>query len=576
MATQLSRRTIASLSAVVVVVAVITLGIVPNAFAVALDDAAQLAGGLVATLTCWYTGRRRSGPERRWRVLMAAGMACWSGGVLFWGLYRSVLHIPLPSPSFADVGFFLFPVFAVPALRSLVTSTSRRSKFSSAHAWITSLLDGMVVVGSLFVLSWATVLGQVARSGETDSLQFMLALMYPVTDLVLVAMVGLLAVVPRILRRYRTQLVLLGAGLVSLSVSDSLYAYLVATGAEEMPLVADAGFIAGPILIALAASAPSLEQRSSGTFAARTAERRLRGWSASDRTQLLVPYALMVVIAVAVAAQWIATGSVDPVVLVLFFTVVVLSLVRQVLTLLQNDALLRELSAAQTELSYRAHHDGLTGLLNRSAFDDHLASAIDRHNRLGEVGVLLLIDLDDFKAINDRLGHGAGDRSLKTLSRRLTESVNGAGNGGIVARFGGDEFTVLIPAGIDAGCRTAKSIVDTLRLPQEIEGHTVSIGASVGVVELDTFEKAVTADTLLRNADRAMYEAKKNGKAGVFAYDSDGSLRMVYNLGERSAPFAWWGEERTRRERHGKRGITPNIVAGEPDPARLIAPPTRT
>lgn len=576
MATSLSRRTIASLSAVVVVVAVITLGVVPKSFAVALDDFAQLAGGVAATATCWYTARRRTGAERRWRVLMAAGMASWSGGILFWGLYRSVLHVPLPSPSLADIGFFLFPVFAVPALLSVVTRPVRRSRLGNTHAWVTSLLDGMVVVGSLFVLSWATVLGQIARSDEADSLKFMLALMYPVTDLVLVIMVGLLAVVPRILRRYRMQLVLLAAGLVSLSVSDSLYAYLVAAGAEEMPLIADAGFIAGPILIALAASAPSVHGPSNDARTDSGTSRPLRGWSASDRSQLLVPYALMAVIGVAVAAQWIASGSVDPVVLVLFFTVVVLSLVRQVLTLLQNDALLRELSAAQSELSYRAHHDGLTGLLNRSAFDEHLGNAIDRHNRLGEVGVLLLIDLDDFKAINDRLGHGAGDRSLKTLSRRLTESVTDGGNGGIIARFGGDEFTVLIPAGIDAGCRTARAIVDALRLPQDIEGHNVSIGASVGVVELDVFEKSVTADTLLRNADRAMYEAKKNGKAGVFAYDSDGSLRLVYNLGERSAPFAWWGDERTGYGRQDKRGINPNMVAGEPDPARLIAPPTRT
>lgn len=589
MTTSLSRRAAVSLGTVVLVVALASSGILPKNISVMLDDAAQLVGGLAATVACWVTAYRRSGSERRWRALMAAGMACWTGGMLIWALYRSVLDTPLPSPSYADFGFFLFPIFAVPALLAIIGQSPRRKIGGATYAWTTSLLDGMVIVGSLFVLSWSTVLGQVARSNESDSLRFLVALMYPVTDLVLVIMVGLLAVVPRIVRKYRTQLALLAAGLVCLAASDSLYAYLVAHGADEMPLVADAGFIAGPVLIALAATAPPIEVRRRRSAIDTSSLRTARSWPdrlASDRTQLLVPYALMALVGVVVGVQWIVNGTLDPVVLGLFFTVVVLSVIRQILTLIQNDALLRRLSETQSELSYRAHHDGLTGLLNRSAFDEHLGHAIELHNSEGRLGVLLLIDLDDFKAINDRLGHGAGDRSLKTLSKRLTASVDEGGNGGIVARFGGDEFTVLIPAGIDAGCSTAKSIVDTLRIPQDLEGHSVSIGASVGVVELEVFGGDVTADVLLRNADRAMYEAKKNGKAGVFAYDSDGTLRMVYNLSERSAPFDWWSNGRTAGTApdqaaetapdQGSRGINPNIVAGEPDPARLIAPPTRT
>ncbi|SNS22677.1 GGDEF domain-containing protein [Rhodococcoides kyotonense] len=570
----LGRRIVASLSAVVLVVVVVTSGLLSYPASVALDDAAQLVAGLAATVTCTYTGRRRRGSQRRWRLLMAAGMACWTAGMVVWATYRSILDTPLPSPSFADFGFFLFPVFAVPALLAVLGRTPRRTAIDSNHAWATSLLDGTVIVGSLFVLSWSTVLGQVARQDESDSLQFLVALMYPVTDLVLVVLVALLAVVPRILRRYRSQLALLGCGLVSLAVSDSVYAYLVAVGADSMPLLADAGFIAGPVLIALAATTPAV----GASFVDQGTVVGSHSWPdrlASDRTQLLVPYALLATIGVVVAVQWIAGGGVDPVVLALFFVVVVLAIVRQVVTLLQNDTLLRKLSDAQTELLHRAHHDGLTGLLNRSAFDDHLARALERRTTHGQVGVLLLVDLDDFKGINDRLGHAAGDRSLQTLSRRLVDTVEVSHERGIVARFGGDEFTVLIPAGIDDGCAVAKAIVDAIRAPQAIEGRSVSIGASVGVVELDVFEHDVTADTLLRSADRAMYEAKKNGKAGVFAYDSDGTLRMVYNLSNTGAPFDWWGTRRTGQPGQGSRGINPNIVAGEPDPARLIGPPTR-
>ncbi|MDJ0362070.1 GGDEF domain-containing protein [Rhodococcus sp. H29-C3] len=604
------RRTAACLGVVAVVVGIVSTGILPKQLSVVLDDLAQLICGVAAASICWYTARHRTGSERRWRVLMAVGMACWSAGMLTWALYRSVLHTALPSPSYADIGFFLLPIFSVSALLAVVGKSPRRTEVGSTHAWITSVLDGMVIVGSLFVLSWSTALGHVVRSEETSSLRFLVALMYPITDLVLVIMVGLLAVIADVPRRYRAQLSLLGAGLVCVATSDSLYAYLVAIGAEEMPLVADAGFIAGPVLVALAASVPTgrpadnvgRTEGSTGAPSTRSTSPRLspvcpppfspRPFSprpslvsvAGDRTQLLIPYALIALIGTFLCVQWAVHGSVDTVVLALFFAVVVLSLARQVMTLLQNDTLLRRLSEAQAELSYRAHHDGLTGLLNRSAFDDHLSTAIDLHNTTGRPGVLLLIDLDNFKAINDRLGHGAGDRLLEILSKRLADTVDGGEHGGVVARFGGDEFTVLIPAGIDAGRRAAKEIVDALREPREIEGHLVSIGASVGVVELNVFDGDVTADALVRSADRAMYEAKKSGKAGVFTYDCDGALRMVYNLDDKAAAFDWWPNHRNREIQRipigsgnqGSLGISPNIVAGEPDPARLIGPPTKT
>ncbi len=594
------RRTTACLGVVAVVVGIVSSGILPKQLSVVLDDLAQLICGVAAASICWYTARHRTGAERRWRVLMAVGMACWSAGMLTWALYRSVLHTALPSPSYADIGFFLLPIFSVAALLAVVGKSPRRTEFGSTHAWITSVLDGMVIVGSLFVLSWSTALGHVVRSEETSSLRFLVALMYPITDLVLVVLVGLLAVIADVPRRYRAQLSLLGAGLVCVATSDSLYAYLVAIGAEEMPLVADAGFLAGPVLVALAASVPTgrpadgvgRTEDSNGAPSTRSTSPRLSPLSprpslvsvASNRTQLLIPYALIALIGTFLCVQWAVHGSVDTVVLALFFAVVVLSLARQVMTLLQNDTLLRRLSEAQAELSYRAHHDGLTGLLNRSAFDDHLSTAIDLHNTTGRRGVLLLIDLDNFKAINDRLGHGAGDRLLEILSKRLADTVDGSGHGGVVARFGGDEFTVLIPAGIDAGCRAAKEIVDALREPHEIEGYPISIGASVGVVELNVFDGDVTADAVVRSADRAMYEAKKSGKAGVFTYDCDGALRMVYNLDDTAAAFDWWpnhGNHESQRipigsGSQGSLGISPNIVAGEPDPARLIGLPTKT
>ncbi|MFN3539913.1 MAG: diguanylate cyclase domain-containing protein [Rhodococcus sp. (in: high G+C Gram-positive bacteria)] len=544
---------------------------------VLIDDIAQLAGGITATIVCWRTASRRTGTERQWRVLMAAGMACWSAGMAVWAFYRSALGMPLPTASVADVGFFLFPILAVPALLAFVGPSPWRAASSARHVWVMSLLDGAVVVGSLFVLSWATVLGAVVHSSESDSIEFLVAIMYPITDLVLVAMIVLLAVIPRIAARYRTQLTLLGAGILMMAISDSIYAYLVATGADFMPVLTDGGFIAGTALIALAAAAPRTVDdnpapRDSSTHSSSPDESKPTESDCTEavtgaRTQLLLPYALMGAIGIVLAILRVQTGELDSTVVVLGVAVVLLSLVRQVITLVQNDNLLRSLTRAQAELTYRAHHDGLTGLLNRSSFDEHLRAAVNDARAGRGRAVLLLIDLDDFKSVNDRFGHGGGDRLLVELARRLERCVVD----GVVARFGGDEFTALVYADLDAGRATAGPHPPTQRAappqarPSGWGGGGGGGGASgqldrtphdsTSVAGSDTADE----DELMRLADRAMYEAKREGKAGIYAYDTAGALTAVPSTSDQATL-----------------GTRPKMVAGEPDPARLIGPPTRT
>ena len=573
MAGSTRRRATVVLGCVLAVVLLAGSNVLGQRISVLIDDVAQLAGGITATVVCWRTASRRTGSERQWRVLMAAGMACWSAGMAVWALYRSALDMPLPTASVADVGFFLFPIFAVPALLAFVGLSPRRAAAGARHVWVMSLLDGAVVVGSLFVLSWATVLGAVVHSSESESIEFLVAIMYPITDLVLVAMIVLLAVIPKIASRYRTQLTLLGAGILMMAISDSIYAYLVATGADFMPVLTDSGFIAGTALIALAAAAPTtVDDDPSSLHGSDPSERAYAETVTGERTQLLLPYALMGAIGIVLAILRVQTGELDSTVIVLGVAVVLLSLVRQVITLVQNDNLLRSLSRAQAELTYRAHHDGLTGLLNRSSFDEHLRAAVHDARAGRGRAVLLLIDLDDFKSVNDRFGHGGGDRLLVELARRLDRCVVD----GVVARFGGDEFTALVHADLDTGCATAVRIAEAMRTAHEIDGHSVSIGVCVGAVQIGQVDRTpednsdvhgsdtshtsgVDEDELMRLADRAMYKAKHEGKAGIYAYDTAGTLRAVSSGSDQAIL-----------------GTRPKMVAGEPDPDRLIGPPTRT
>lgn len=175
---------------------------------------------------------------------------------------------------------------------------------------------------------------------------------------------------------------------------------------------------------------------------------------------------------------------------------------------------LTKMRQSEVELDRLARQDSLTGLPNREvlrrALDDALVSATRRKHRCS----IFLLDLDRFKAVNDTLGHPAGDTLLRLVSLRLREEV---GTLGQVGRLGGDEFKVVLP-GISAQdelSRLAQNIVDSLSRPYTINGTAVSIGASVGIVTSDYDDR--NSDDLMRDADLALYAAKAAGK-GTFRY----------------------------------------------------------
>ncbi|HEY6663090.1 MAG TPA: EAL domain-containing protein [Sphingomicrobium sp.] len=170
---------------------------------------------------------------------------------------------------------------------------------------------------------------------------------------------------------------------------------------------------------------------------------------------------------------------------------------------------LTKMRQSEVELDRLARQDSLTGLPNREvlrrALDDALISAARRKHRCS----VFLLDLDRFKAVNDTLGHPAGDTLLRLVSLRLRDEV---GEMGQVGRLGGDEFEVVIPEAPSKEdlSRLAQGIIDSLSRPYTINGTVVSIGASVGIVTSDYDDR--TSDDLMRDADLALYAAKAAGK----------------------------------------------------------------
>jgi diguanylate cyclase (GGDEF)-like protein/PAS domain S-box-containing protein len=163
----------------------------------------------------------------------------------------------------------------------------------------------------------------------------------------------------------------------------------------------------------------------------------------------------------------------------------------------------------QEELRRQAFHDALTGLSNRAMFTTRVEAALARRRRTRATAAVLFVDLDDFKKVNDSLGHAAGDRLLCALSARLRASVRDCD---VAARLGGDEFAVLLEdlEGADGARTVAERIVAALGRPVLLEGsHEVRVQASVGIAitrEGDGLEE------VMRNADLAMYTAKSRGK----------------------------------------------------------------
>jgi diguanylate cyclase (GGDEF)-like protein/PAS domain S-box-containing protein len=161
------------------------------------------------------------------------------------------------------------------------------------------------------------------------------------------------------------------------------------------------------------------------------------------------------------------------------------------------------------QLRHQALHDALTGLPNRILFADRLQHALDRANADPTLRLaVFFVDLDDFKTVNDSLGHTAGDQLLAAVADRLRASIRPEDT---AARLGGDEFAVLIEDGMPAEPSTVASrILEQLSRPFEVDGKTVSVQASVGVSLSGS--DGTTPDELLRNADLAMYLAKARGK----------------------------------------------------------------
>jgi diguanylate cyclase (GGDEF)-like protein/PAS domain S-box-containing protein len=195
--------------------------------------------------------------------------------------------------------------------------------------------------------------------------------------------------------------------------------------------------------------------------------------------------------------------------------------------LVLNTRDISERRQLEDQLSHQAFHDNLTSLANRALFKDRVEHALQRSTRQTPSVAVLFLDLDGFKEVNDSLGHAAGDRLLIQVGQRLGACVRPSDT---VARFGGDEFAVLIEDASDdlEVAAVADRVLEGLRQPFKVNGRELHVSGSMGIARMDPDVDGV--DQLLRNADLAMYRAKAAGQGGFERYDPGMHTQLVERM----------------------------------------------
>ena len=454
-----------------------------------VDSLTLLALSTYATVCAVLAARSAHGSGRRAWTIMAVALAAWTVGDLIWSYFAITLgRNPFPSP--ADGCYVAFTLLAWPAMALFPSGPLRGSR-------LRMVLDGVTVMLCLFLLMWT-----VALHGTYDS--YVLAdrdipvvqLLFPIGDLVVLT-TALQAVV-RAESRQRWELWLLTTAIGFMTLTHLGYAHLVANGRFRTGSLLDLGWAVS--LIAFAAAA-QLSRRS--PLQPRPAA------SLSSNSSLWLPY-LPLLLAGTVGPAIIMSG-VESVIVPL---VVIAVCCRQSVAAWENRRLL---SAAADQ----ALRDPLTGLPNRTLFYDRLTHVMMLRQREDRSVAVVSIDLDDFKLVNDSLGHPAADSILVSVGERIIACVRA---GDTVARLGGDEFALLLEGRADHSYLVAGRVVEAFDQPFVIDGEKMLLRPSVGIAVASSDEPDLAPEALMKRADMAMYAAKRSRSSGLHSFSPDMAL----------------------------------------------------
>jgi diguanylate cyclase (GGDEF)-like protein len=459
----------------------------------------QALTGVGAIVCALVVVRRKRGLSKAWRLMVVAAFAASAIGDIIWFAERA--STGGTAPPLAVAAYFLPPLLTL-VITVLVVRSGGPVPNERAHpirgSRIVTVLDGLVAAISFTLLVILSGFGDSSGAVLPRSPNTTVLVAYAILELVVVVTVMLTAISYRPDRLYRTNYLLVGCGVVTIASSDRMVTYLFTVGEEGARLWGSIGFVLGQLLIAYSVL----------DLPARSESARVR--ATVDWVQLALPYVGFLGIAGLYCFHIYVGRRLTGLELVAAIVLIVLVTARQMIATRSQRALTEQLYGVQGRLAHQVHHDALTGLPNRVLFEQRLDEAI----RSGPF-VLIFVDLDDFKEVNDRFGHAGGDELLCSVGERLARCV---GDVDTLARIGGDEFAILIDGAHEAPEVVADRIRVAMRDPFAIHGSSIRVRASMGLVRPSAGEPVPTSDDLLRQADVSMYAGKRIGKDTAVIY----------------------------------------------------------
>ena len=476
---------------VLAITLLVVLGVGGEQASIAVNDLTALASASVAAVLCFGAARRGGHDGRGW-MLLGISSALWAFGEGVWSFFELVLSNEVPFPSVADVAYL---AAVLPAMAGLLAFTRG---FESTQR-LRTLIDATMVAFGMLQVCWALVLGP-AWHGGGPLLEQVVNIAYPVTDLMLLTVALIVFGWGR--AQHRAALTAVAASFVVMAGSDVAFTWTINHGTYSSTNPISVGWVVAYLVLGFAARIPV------------PSEATVRATRAESTLALLLPCVVVSAAMLVVAPKLLQHESLGALLGVNGVLLVVMALVRQSLSTIDLRNTVRALYVREAQLGVLAHQDGLTGVANRTRFARDLQAALDDDR--SRVAVVYL-DLDGFKAVNDRFGHVVGDRVLVHVARRLEACTD---PGMLVARLGGDEFVVLVATGESDAVALAQRALLAFSAPLEVEGERLEINASIGVAAA---AGSGSGDDTLSRADAAMYVAKTNGK-GCVALHPDEAL----------------------------------------------------
>ncbi|GAA1969264.1 putative bifunctional diguanylate cyclase/phosphodiesterase [Catenulispora subtropica] len=425
--------------------------------------------------------------------LLAGAMVTLVGGDTSYNLLTDVFGQVEPFPSVADAIYLTtYPL----AAGGLLIMVRRRSP----HRDRAALIDAVILTTAAALLLWVYIITPTVADQDNTWFQNAVSIAYPLGDMLLLAVTARLATAGG-LRGPAVRLLLVGV--LGLTASDVAYGLVRLYGTWHVGSAADLGWVVFYVSWGAAGLSPSMTALTEPVARAK----RSTSWQVLPLAvaALVAPTVLMI----ESLEGDLRDGPVIAVVSAMMFLLVLwrLYLASRETRELDNRAHTR---AMVRELKHRAYRDPLTGLGNRLRFQERAERALTRARDCGGVAAMLLIDLDNFKEVNDTQGHRTGDELLKAAGQRIAGAVR---PGDLPVRLGGDEFAVLLSDGASeaAATKLAERLVRVLAEPFRLSGAPVPVRASIGVAT-SPGGAGGTEEVLFRNADLALYAAKADGK----------------------------------------------------------------